>query len=106
MTINWEKFNATTEEDIERQSIEDGIPADIDFSKARRYRTPRSVRLLRERMNLSQPEFAERFGLSLDMVKDWEESGRDIEGPALVLLDVIEREPEAVARAFAHRNVA
>jgi DNA-binding transcriptional regulator YiaG len=49
----------------------------------------------------------ERFGIRVDSVRDWEESDRDNEDPAaLALLQVIEREPEAVARVFAQRNVA
>jgi len=106
-SVDWDKVDATTEEDIERQAIEDGDTADIDPSKVRRYRTPASVLHLREGMNLSQAEFATRFGLRLDTVRTWEESGADIEEPAaLALLQVIEREPEAVARVFVERDVA
>ena len=106
-TIDWDKVDATTEEDIERQAIEDGDTADVDPSKVRRYRTPASVLHLREGMNVSQAEFATRFGLRLDTVRTWEESGADIEDPAaLALLQVIEREPAVVARVFAKRDVA
>jgi DNA-binding transcriptional regulator YiaG len=71
------------------------------------HRTPRSVRLVRECMNLSQVEFAQRFGIRLDTVRSWEEGDADIEDPtALALLQVIELEPEAVARVFAQRDVA
>jgi putative transcriptional regulator len=106
-TVDWDKINATTGEDIERQALDDGDTTDIDPASIRRYRTPFSVRFLRERMNLSQAEFAARFGLRVDIVKNWEESGVYIEDPAaLALLRVIEQEPEAVARVFAHRDVA
>ena len=58
-------------------------------------------------MNLSQLEFAQRFGIRLDTVRSWEESDADIEDPAaLALLQVIESEPEAVARVFAQPDVA
>jgi putative transcriptional regulator len=109
--VDRERFNALTDEDIERQAREDGMPIEdddeVDPASIRRYRTPRSVRLARERMSLSQAEFASRFGLRLETVRTWEESGSDIEDAAtLALLQVIEREPEAAARAFAHRGVA
>ncbi len=55
--------------------------------------------------NLPQAEFAVRFGPRIDAV-NWEESGADIEDPAaLHSLRVIESEPDAVSRVFAHCNV-
>ena len=109
--IDRERLDAFTDEDIEQQAREDGMPIgeddDVDPAAIRRYRTPRSVRLARERMNLSQLEFAQRFGIRLDTVRSWEEGDADIEDPAaLALLQVIESEPEAVARVFAQRDVA
>ncbi|MHB8619214.1 MAG: helix-turn-helix domain-containing protein, partial [Chloroflexota bacterium] len=59
------------------------------------------VRVLRERLGLSQEAFAERFHLSLRTVQDWEQQRRVPEGPARVLLQVIERDPQAVERALA-----
>jgi putative transcriptional regulator len=59
-----------------------------------------SIRALREGLGLSQEAFARRFGLSVYDVRDWEERV-SIPGPAArTLLRVIEREPEAVARAL------
>lgn len=94
--VDRERFNALTDEDIERQAREDGMPIEdddeVDPASIRRYRTPRSVRLARERMNLSQAEFASRFGLRLDLetVRTWEEGGSNIEDAAtLALLQVI-----------------
>ena len=109
--IDRERLDAFTDEDIEQQAREDDMPIgeddDVDPAAIRRYRTPRSVRLARERMNLSQLEFAQRFGIRLDTVRSWEEGDADIEDPAaLALLQVIESEPEAVARVFAQRDVA
>ena len=45
--------------------------------------------------------FAMRFGLRLGAVRDWEQRKRRPEGGARVLLTVIEKVPEAVARALA-----
>lgn len=55
---------------------------------------------LRERLGLSQDRFAALFGLSPRTVRNWEQGVRHPEGPARVLLKVIEREPEAVLRAL------
>jgi putative transcriptional regulator len=55
---------------------------------------------LREKLGLSQDRFAALFGLSPRTVRNWEQGVRRPEGPAKVLLQVIDREPEAVMRAL------
>lgn len=57
------------------------------------------VRAVRGRLGLTQPAFAERFGLSVGSVRDWEQGRVVPDGAARVLLRVIERNPDAVARA-------
>ncbi|NVN90317.1 MAG: helix-turn-helix domain-containing protein [Desulfuromonadales bacterium] len=51
---------------------------------------------LREKLGLSQARFAALFGLSARTVRNWEQGVRHPEGPARILLQVIDREPEAV----------
>jgi len=58
------------------------------------------VRAIRSGLNLSQAQFAAKFGLRAGTVRDWEQNRRQPEGAARVLLTVIMKEPEAVARAL------
>lgn len=58
------------------------------------------VKSLRTRLGLTQREFAERFSFSIRSVQNWEQGRRIPEGPARVLLTVIDREPKAVLRAI------
>jgi putative transcriptional regulator len=58
------------------------------------------VAALRKRLGLSQVRFAATFGFSPKTVRNWEQGLRHPEGPARILLQVIEREPEAVMRAL------
>ena len=58
------------------------------------------VKAVRKRLGLSQVAFAARFGFSVGTLRDWEQKRRRPEGPARVLLTVIDREPEAVERAL------
>jgi len=46
------------------------------------------------------PQIVLRFGLSPRTVRNWEQGIRHPEGPARILLQVIDREPEAVMRAL------
>ena len=59
------------------------------------------VRAVRERLGLSQKEFAMRFGFSLGTIRHWEQGQRFPEGPARTLLTVIDRDADAVERALA-----
>lgn len=58
------------------------------------------VRAARQRLGLTQPAFAAKFGVALPTLRKWEQGKRRPDGPARVLLRVIEREPEAVRRAL------
>jgi putative transcriptional regulator len=58
------------------------------------------VKALRQRLGLTQREFAQRFSFSVRSVQNWEQGRRTPEGPARVLLTVIDREPQAVLRAI------
>ena len=58
------------------------------------------VRALRDRLGMTQTMFAATFKFSPATVRNWEQRRRQPEGPARVLLTIIEREPEAVKRAL------
>lgn len=55
---------------------------------------------LRGRLNLTQSEFAQGFGVSLGTLRNWEQHRRKPEGPARVLLTVISKNPEHVVSAI------
>jgi putative transcriptional regulator len=64
-------------------------------------RVPRpDVQGIRERMGLSQSEFARRFGFARASVRNWEQGRREPEGPARILLAVIEDNPRAVQKTL------
>ena len=58
------------------------------------------VRALRERLAMSQERFAEAFMVSVGTVRNWEQGRRIPDGPARMLLNIIQREPRAVLRAL------
>jgi putative transcriptional regulator len=65
---------------------------------ARARRVP-TVRALRKKLNLTQEEFAARFHLPLGTVRDWEQGAHVPDRAAQVLLMIIAKDPDAVARA-------
>lgn len=58
------------------------------------------VKAIREKIALSQSEFAQMFGLSKRTLDHWEHGRRIPSGAARAFLKVIAREPEAVRRAL------
>jgi len=110
--IDWTKADATTEEDIARQVIEDADTAPIfsaeEILAAGRRVSPdeiEDVRHLRERLGLSQAAFAARYGFSVTAIRQYESHRRRPTGPIRTLLRVIAAEPDAVTRALARSRV-
>ena len=58
------------------------------------------VRSLRQKLGLSQPQFAARFGFTPSTVRNWEQGRTQPDGPARVLLAVIAYHPDAVEDAL------
>ncbi|BCB26610.1 transcriptional regulator [Sulfurimicrobium lacus] len=58
------------------------------------------VSALRQRMGMTQEQFAARFGFSVATLRHWERGDRSPHGASLVLLNVIDRAPDAVQAAL------
>lgn len=58
------------------------------------------VGAVRQKLGLSQSQFAARFGFSPVTVKNWEQGRTQPDGPARALLAVIAHDPEAVEDAL------
>ena len=58
------------------------------------------IKALRQRLRMTQTVFAEKFGLNLQTLRDWEQGRYQPTGPARMLLMVIAKEPDAVLEAI------
>ena len=87
-------------------SIKQGLEEAIDFSNGRmneaRVFRPASVNVkaLREKVRMTQTEFAAAFGISLGTLRHWERGDRAPHGPALVLLNLVQKEPQTILRVL------
>ncbi|MBS0508968.1 MAG: helix-turn-helix domain-containing protein [Proteobacteria bacterium] len=61
---------------------------------------PVDVKALRARVDMTQEEFAARFGFSTATLRHWERGDRKPHGASLVLLNVIQHNPRAVIEAL------
>ncbi len=63
-------------------------------------REPGEIRALRAKLNLSQSQFAKRFGFNLKTLQDFEQGRSTPGGSTRILLSVIEHMPSAVSGAI------
>jgi putative transcriptional regulator len=62
---------------------------------------PVDVRAIREKLGLSQPQFANKYGFPLSTLRGWEQGRRCPTGASRNFLLVIEKQPKAVEAALA-----
>jgi putative transcriptional regulator len=93
---NRAKIEATTEDDIRRQMIEDGENPDEAVSESDII----SPWYIRKRLGMSQREFANTLGLPVATLRNWEQNRVAMEPATIALMRILAREPEAALRAL------
>jgi putative transcriptional regulator len=58
------------------------------------------IKGIRQKLHVSQNEFAHMIGVSENTIQNWEQGRRKPEGPAVALLRVTENNPRAVFEAL------
>jgi putative transcriptional regulator len=97
---DWRAFDAMSDEERHRAALSDpDCPPATEEQLARARRMP-TVKALRLRLSMTQEEFSAKFHLPLGTIKEWEQGVRRPDEAAEVLLKVIAKDPEAVARAL------
>ncbi|MDB5397738.1 MAG: helix-turn-helix protein [Rhodospirillales bacterium] len=95
------RLDGVTEELIEANAPGDpDNPPLTDVELATAFRSG-DIRDLRQRLGLSQSTFAQRFGVNLRTLQEWEQGRRAPDQIARSYLRVISLDPDAVARALA-----
>lgn len=101
------------EEPLDTPSLARRSAAEIEAAAARDHENPPltdalagqlrpvpRVRTLRRALALTQEEFAARYHIPLDTLRDWEQGRSEPDQPAKAYLTVIARDPEGVERAL------
>ncbi len=92
------RFDATTEQDIRRQMRAEGQDPDAPIPSDARRSVP--VRLVRERLGMTQVDLAALLHVPLGTLRNWEQRRFAIDPAVQALLLVLYREPEAALRAL------
>ncbi len=87
------------------ESIKKGLCEALEFSKGNTRGAKTTlidnkvdVRNVRKNTGMSQRDFALSFGISLGTLRHWERGDRKPKGPALVLLNLVKKEPNTILR--------
>jgi putative transcriptional regulator len=87
---------ATSKRDILRETISDLKPEPLDASPGA---LADDLRALRQRLNLSQEGFADRYGLSVANIRNWEQLNKNTQpdSSARLVIEMIKVDPVGVA---------
>jgi len=99
---DWARVLAMTKEgENEVNALADPDNPLITAEELARMRVFPHPKRIRERLKLTQEQFAERFEIPLGTLRDWEQGACYPDQAARTLLRVIEQDPEGVANALA-----
>ncbi len=95
--VDWAAIDAMTDEDITRQvaANPDAAPLLTDAQAA-----TAMVKGVRKRLGLSQVAFAALYHIPVGTLRDWEQSRKRPDAPAIAYLRAIAKEPAVIARAL------
>jgi putative transcriptional regulator len=88
------------------KSIKKGLEEAVEYSKGNlksaRVFIPQNVdvKTIRSQVGMTQEEFSVAFGISLGTLRHWERGDRTPQGPALILLNLVKKEPKTILRVL------
>lgn len=99
---NWARLDAMTEEEIEANALSDPDNPPMTDEELKRFRRVANPKTIRQRLHMTQEQFAEQFQIPLGTLRDWEQGARQPDSAARAYLRVIEQVPEVVQQALGH----
>ncbi len=98
---DWKRLEAMSDTEVRKAALADPDAAPLSKEQLSKMRRVSRVKALRERMGLTQREFAEAFHLPLTTLRDWEQRRSVPDAPARALLLAIERDPKRMRSLLA-----
>jgi putative transcriptional regulator len=100
---DWVRLDSMTEEEAMVAAMSDQDAQPLTPEQLAKMRRVSRVKVLRQRLGMTQAEFAEAFHLPITTLRDWEQHRSTPDAPARALLLAIERDPEVMRRLLADR---
>ena len=98
---DWARIEAMTDEEVTAAALSDPDAQPLTPQQLARMRRVSRVKVLRQRLGMTQAQFAEAFHLPITTLLDWEQHRSTPDAPARALLLAIERDPEVMRRLLA-----
>jgi putative transcriptional regulator len=100
---DWAQLEALTDEEVMAAARSDPNAQLLNPEQLATMRRVSRVKVLRQRLGMTQAEFAQAFHLPITTLRDWEQRRSAPDAPARALLLAIERDPEVMRRLLADR---
>jgi putative transcriptional regulator len=93
---DWTRIDAMTDGEVVAAALADSDAQPLAAEQLAKMRRVSRVKALRQRLGMTQAEFAEAFHLPITTLRDWEQRRSTPDAPARALLLAIERDPEVM----------
>jgi len=100
-TTDWERVRNMTEEEVIANALSDPDNPPLTDEDFRKMELVPNVYIIRNKLGLSQLEFAETYGIALELIQSWERGPGFPDSAARSFLRVIEQDPEGTKAALA-----
>ena len=94
---DWDRVNALTEDEIHAAALADPDAQPLEVLIAQGWKPLVNVKRLRERLGMTQEEFAKTYWIPLGTLRDWEQRRKNADRTAQAYLKVIDKDPRIVA---------
>jgi putative transcriptional regulator len=98
---DWARLRAMTDDEVMAAARSDPDAQPLTPEQLARMRRVSHVKVLRQRLDMTQAQFAAAFHLPITTLRDWEQRRSTPDAPARALLLAIERDPEVMRRLLA-----
>ncbi len=93
---NWEAVDALSDQELEQAALSDPDTPPTTPEALTHFQRAIDVKAIREKLALTQEDFAATFHLPLETARDWEQAKAQPDQAARTLLKVIAHNPEVV----------
>ena len=97
---DWVRLNTMTEAEIEAAALSDPDNLPVDDEQLKRFKRVPNPKEIRQKLHLTQEQFAIKFHVPLGTLRDWEQGAKQPDTAARSYLQVIAKIPQLVMQAL------
>jgi putative transcriptional regulator len=98
---DWARVKAMSDDEVAAAALSDPDAQPLGPAQLAKMRRISRVKAMRQRLAMTQEEFARAFHLPISTLRDWEQHRSKPDAPARALLLAIERNPALMRRLLA-----